>query len=49
MTPQVVEELRPDAVIVATGSSVEIPDLLGVQSPTVLTLDDYLREPARAG
>lgn len=40
---QTVEEIKPDAVIVATGSSVDIQNIPGVNRPLVLTLDDYLR------
>lgn len=49
MTPAMVEELKPDVVLVATGSSPEIPDIPGVDRSLAVTLDAYLKGEAKVG
>ncbi|MBS7642990.1 FAD-dependent oxidoreductase [Candidatus Bathyarchaeota archaeon] len=49
VTPELVEKLNPDAVIVATGSLPLIPDIPGIRGPNVITLDDYLWEKPELG
>jgi 2,4-dienoyl-CoA reductase-like NADH-dependent reductase (Old Yellow Enzyme family)/pyruvate/2-oxoglutarate dehydrogenase complex dihydrolipoamide dehydrogenase (E3) component len=44
VTPEVVEQLQPDVVIVATGSRSTVPELPGVDRPNVMTIDTYLEE-----
>lgn len=49
VTPQLVEELKPDVVIVATGAAPFIPDLPGVEKERVLTAWDLLAGNAAQG
>ena len=42
VTPQLVEELKPDAVIVATGGVPLIPDIPGIQGDHVVSAHDVL-------
>jgi len=42
VTPALVKKLRPDAVIVATGATTEIPDIPGVQFDHVVNANDVL-------
>lgn len=41
-TPQLVEDTKPDALIVATGSNVYRPDIPGIDKPVVTTAVDIL-------
>lgn len=42
-SPSLVQKLKPDAVIVATGATLWIPDIPGIQNPKVLTAWDVLK------
>ncbi len=42
VTPEVVRQVGPDAVVLGTGSKETIPDLPGVKEPYVITLDEFL-------
>lgn len=44
-----VEEMAPDAVVLATGSKMTIPDIPGIDAAHVITLDDYLRSKKPVG
>ena len=48
-TAQLVDELKPDVVIVATGARPSLPAIPGAQGRQVLTLDDYLKGNGAAG
>jgi len=48
-TAETVQRLKPDVVIVATGSSSEIPDIPGVKGDNVTTAIDVLRGKAKVG
>ncbi|MHB1126267.1 MAG: oxidoreductase [Bacillota bacterium] len=43
-TTGLVNELNPDTVVLATGSSDLVPDIKGVDQPNVFKLTDYLRQ-----
>jgi pyruvate/2-oxoglutarate dehydrogenase complex dihydrolipoamide dehydrogenase (E3) component len=43
VTPEVVEREKPDAVIIASGAEPLIPDIKGVDEPSVITAHDILR------
>ncbi|MDP6511324.1 MAG: FAD-dependent oxidoreductase [Dehalococcoidia bacterium] len=49
VTPQLVDEVQPDVVVLATGSQPFIPDVPGVQERGVITLDDYLKGKPEVG
>jgi len=50
VTPALVEELKPDVVIVATGGAPLIPtDMPGIDKPKVVTAHDVLTEKVRCG
>jgi NADPH-dependent 2,4-dienoyl-CoA reductase/sulfur reductase-like enzyme len=50
VTKDLVEELNPDVVIVATGGAPLIPtDILGIENPRVATAHDVLTERVRCG
>jgi len=50
VTPALVEELKPDVVIVATGGAPLIPkDIPGIDKPKVATAHDVLTEKVRCG
>ena len=49
VTPELVESVKPDAVIVATGSRTVGPDVPGMSDPRVVTLDDVLSKKATVG
>lgn len=49
VTVETVKEMRPDAVLMATGSSPLIPDILGIDKPIVMTKDDSIRNHAKVG
>jgi 2-enoate reductase len=49
VTPALVEQVRPEVVILATGSRPFIPDVPGVQGQGVITLDDYLKKRPEVG
>lgn len=50
VTPELVEEIKPDAVIVATGGVPLIPeDIPGIDKPKVVTAHDVLTEKVRCG
>ena len=50
VTLALVEELKPDVVIVATGGAPLIPtDMLGIDNPRVVTAHDVLTEKVRCG
>ena len=50
VTPALVEELKPDVVIVATGGAPLIPaDIPGIDRPNVVTAHDVLTEKVRCG
>jgi len=48
VTPELIEEQKPDVVIVATGSTPSIPAIPGVDSPNVVTGLEILRGTATA-
>jgi len=48
-TAEMIRAMKPDAVIVATGSSVTVPKVPGADSPRVFTMDDYLTGRAALG
>lgn len=48
-TPQLVEDTKPDALIVATGSNVYRPDVPGINKPVVTTAVDILLGKAEPG
>lgn len=49
VTPEVVEQLKPDVVIVATGVNWIVPSIPGVDGPNVVMALDVLAGRARAG
>lgn len=49
VTAQTVADMKPDVVIVATGSRPAIPDMPGVKTSNVFTMDDYLTGKAKLG
>jgi len=49
VTPEVVDEVKPDAVVVATGATPLIPDIPGVNKPHVVTAADVLAGKAKVG
>jgi len=49
VTVQMVEEAKPDVVIVATGSSPLIPKVPGIEKPIVVTATDVLLGKAKVG
>jgi len=50
LTPALVEELKPDVVIIATGGTPLIPaDIPGIDKPKVVTANDVLTEKVRCG
>jgi 2,4-dienoyl-CoA reductase-like NADH-dependent reductase (Old Yellow Enzyme family)/thioredoxin reductase len=49
VTPQYVKEMRPDVVIVATGSSPVKPNIKGIGKPIVVMEDDVLLGRAKVG
>jgi len=49
VTPELVQELRPDVVIIATGAKPLIPNIPGVKGGNVVTADDVLREKVAVG
>jgi len=42
VTADFIDHEKPDAVVLATGSKVDIPDLPGITGPNVITIDQYL-------
>jgi 2-enoate reductase len=48
-TPELIQEAKPNAVIIATGSTVLIPDIPGVQKENVVTAVDLLLGKKAAG
>jgi len=50
LTPALVEDLKPDVAIVATGGAALIPaDIPGIDKPKVVTANDVLTEKVRCG
>jgi len=49
VTAKMVADMKPDVVMVATGSRPAIPDIPGVERPNVFTIDDYLTGKAELG
>ena len=49
VTPELVASVKPDAVIVATGSRTAGPNVPGMDDPRVVTLDDVLSKKAIVG
>jgi len=49
VTPKLIEELKPDVVIVATGAVPSIPDLPGIKQDIVITAHDLLAGKAGMG
>ncbi len=49
VTPEVVRHLRPDVVIIATGSTPCIPEIPGIDKPHVVIAEDVLTGKARVG
>ncbi|MFC1930401.1 NAD(P)/FAD-dependent oxidoreductase [Chloroflexota bacterium] len=49
VTQKVVETLKPDAVIVATGATPSIPDIPGVEKPHVVIAEDVLKGKVKVG
>lgn len=44
VTASTIERLHPDVVVVAAGSVSEVPEVPGINSPQVITVDNYLWE-----
>lgn len=49
VTPALIKELKPDAVIMATGSKPASPQIPGIESAGVVTAEDILRVRVQAG
>jgi len=49
VTPKLIEELKPDVVIVATGSKPIVPDITGIEKDKVVTAIDLLLGKKEAG
>jgi 2,4-dienoyl-CoA reductase-like NADH-dependent reductase (Old Yellow Enzyme family)/thioredoxin reductase len=49
ITAQMVADMKPDVVIIATGSRAAVVDIPGVRRPNVFTMDDYLEEKTELG
>ena len=49
VTPQVVLEISPDAVVICTGSKPKIPDIRGIDKPNVVMFQDVLSGNADVG
>lgn len=49
VTPEMIEDLNPDVVVVATGSRPSVPAIPGIDGSNVVTLDDYLDKKAKVG
>jgi NADPH-dependent 2,4-dienoyl-CoA reductase/sulfur reductase-like enzyme len=49
ITAQMVADMKPDVVIIATGSRAAVVDIPGVRRPNVFTMDDYLEEKPELG
>ncbi len=49
VSPGLIEQSHPEAVIVAVGSSEVIPNIPGIDGPNVMTLLEYLETPKNAG
>ncbi len=49
VTPQVVKKLKPDVVIIATGSTPQVPEIPGVDRPQVVKAEDVLTGKAKVG
>ena len=41
-TPELIQEYRPDAVVIAVGGTPVIPDITGIERPNVVTAQDVL-------
>jgi pyruvate/2-oxoglutarate dehydrogenase complex dihydrolipoamide dehydrogenase (E3) component len=39
-----IEEMKPDAVVLATGAHLTVPDIPGINNPNVVSLEDYYFE-----
>lgn len=48
-TPEVAQQIKPDAVILSVGSSPVLPPIPGIDRPFVRTIDEYLRGVAGFG
>lgn len=48
-TPQTVGAMEPDAVILATGSEPELPDIPGIDRELVVTEEDYIEQRLKLG
>jgi 2-enoate reductase len=49
VTPEIVQRIHPDAVIIATGANPEIPSFTGIQNEKVITAVDLLLGIRKAG
>jgi len=49
ITRELIDTLKPDVVIVATGSRPLIPEIPGIENPDVMIQDDYLRKKTKVG
>jgi NADPH-dependent 2,4-dienoyl-CoA reductase/sulfur reductase-like enzyme len=49
VTPELVEELAPDTVVIAVGGIPRIPDIPGIDKPHVVLADDVLRNKVDTG
>lgn len=48
-TPELIKELKPESVVLATGSTLRIPDIPGTDKPFVATFAELLRGEFKAG
>lgn len=49
VTPELVSQIRPDAVVLATGSKEKLPDIPGLDSINAGTLDEFMSGKKQAG
>ncbi|MBT3366031.1 MAG: FAD-dependent oxidoreductase [Nitrospina sp.] len=49
VTSELIEQVKPDAVVIATGSSPSVPDLPGADNPKIITSHDILSSKVGVG